>query len=1044
MASLDDKGQTSNGPVGAEERFATPATPFARLPDPWQENHEGATPAAAAAPQEDLDSILADLQSLLARPPAPTAPPDRESSVEPAAPPPPEPAAEPPVAASPTEPSEPAIAWRDTEEVPWPLASTDPGPEATPAPPPEAAADREATAANLEATTRPPVFTPPNAAQASEADALLAKLQSLALDALNRQPLTPESTSESSLELKEPATPLPPEAVMAAVSEPEPEPDPEPEPEPEPEPDPEPEPEPEPEPDPSPLASAFEPPAAVPAAELAPASHNGSNGAATAAPASDSPAPLFKFGDRDHDPLEVLRELLLSPEPGVGAKATTPAAPAPPARRPPPAPPRRLVKPEPPAPPPAAPETPKKPTPPAPKPAPQPEAEAAPPPEPQAAPNPAEAGTPEGVVVPPSEPAPKPAAMAAIPSVQEVEATYLRQLIADLETKLQDLEKQVYQPTEVINPLLPLIAQLMKARTNMNEEAVYTAVVPVLDRAIRERSTQDRAAMSEALAELIPDAISEEVKRSPDTIAKALGPEMASAISEQIKLQKDAISKALGPEMGRAIKAQIELERDAMVDALYPVIGNTIAKYMGEVVAQINEKVETALSPAGLQRKLRARLQGVSEAELILQESMPTEVQAIFLIHKASGLVISEIQPALEARLEPNMVAGMLTAIRSFVNDCIAQSGEISELNEIEYGDSRIILEVAGYCYLALVVRGTPRPVFVKRMQRTLMQIVRKYSREIEEFEGDQATIPPELHTDLAVLGESDIMTPNGKPRRRSRALLWLILAIIAFLLLPWAFFQVRGFLARRLETKIEAALTDLDDKAYTTLEAEVQGNRVILEGRVPSEAVKAEAAQMVAGVAPNHELDNNIITVQDPSATAMSVQLLAAALNRDPGIDLTAEYQGGVVMLRGQVSEAADRQQLVESFEQIPGVTQVQALQLAPAVLQERLYFDLNSAAIQAADRAGKLAAIATFLEASPDVQLKIIGHSDEQGSREVNEIVARDRAAAVRDALVDLGLEPERLLTEAIPDPPTDLGPEAPRWQGRCVRFELVLARE
>ncbi len=1019
MASLDDKGQTSNGPVGAEDRFATPATPFDRLPDPWQENHEGATPAAAAAPQEDLDIILADLQSLLARPPAP---PDRESSVEPAAPPPPEPAAEPPVAASPAKPSEPAIAWRDTEEVPWPLASTDPQPEATPAPPPEAAADREATVANLEATARPPVFTPPNAAQASEADALLAKLQSLALDALNRQPLTPESTSESSLELKEPATPPPLEAVMAAVSEPEPEP--------------------EPEPDPSPLASAFEPPAAVPTAELAPASHNGSNGAATATPASAAPAPLFKFGDRDHDPLEVLRELLLSPEPGVGAKAATPAAPAPPARRPPPAPPRRLGKQEPPAPAPEAP----RPIPPTPEPTPQPEAEseAAPPPEPQAAPNLAEAGTSDGVAAPPSEPAPKPAARAAIPSVQEVEATYLRQLIADLETKLQDLEKQVYQPTEVINPLLPLIAQLMKARTNMNEEAVYTAVVPVLDRAIRERSTQDRAAMSEALAELIPEAISEEVKRSPDTIAKALGPEMASAISEQIKLQKDAISNALGPEMGRAIKAQIELERDAMVDALYPVIGNTIAKYMGEVVAQINEKVETALSPAGLQRKLRARLQGVSEAELILQESMPTEVQAIFLIHKASGLVISEIQPALEARLEPNMVAGMLTAIRSFVNDCIAQSGEISELNEIEYGDSRIILEVAGYCYLALVVRGTPRPVFVKRMQRTLMQIVRKYSREIEEFEGDQATIPPELHTDLAVLGESDIMTPDGKPRRRSRALLWLILAIIAFLLLPWAFFQVRGFLAHRLETKIEAALTDLDDKAYTTLEAEVQGNRVILQGRVPSEAVKAEAAQMVAGVAPGHELDNNIITVQDPSATAMSVQLMAAALNRDPGIDLTAEYQGGVVMLRGQVSEAADRQQLVESFEQIPGVTQVQALQLAPAVLQERLYFDLNSATIQAADRAGKLAAIATFLEASPDVQLKIIGHSDEQGTREVNEIVARERATTVRDALVDLGLEPERLLTEAIPDPPTDLGLEAPRWQGRCVRFELVLARE
>ncbi|NJO19466.1 MAG: hypothetical protein HC838_04505, partial [Spirulinaceae cyanobacterium RM2_2_10] len=47
------------------------------------------------------------------------------------------------------------------------------------------------------------------------------------------------------------------------------------------------------------------------------------------------------------------------------------------------------------------------------------------------------------------------------------------------------------------------------------------------------------------------------------------------------------------------------------------------------------------------------------------------------------------------------------------------------------------------------------------------------------------------------------------------------------------------------------------------------------LQGRVPSESVKADAAQMVAGVAPQLELDNQIVTVQDPSAIAMSVQLM-------------------------------------------------------------------------------------------------------------------------------------------------------------------------
>jgi hypothetical protein len=43
-------------------------------------------------------------------------------------------------------------------------------------------------------------------------------------------------------------------------------------------------------------------------------------------------------------------------------------------------------------------------------------------------------------------------------------------------------------------------------------------------------------------------------------------------------------------------------------------------------------------------RKIRAKTQGVSEAELIFQSAMPSVVKAAFLIHKESGLVIAETQ----------------------------------------------------------------------------------------------------------------------------------------------------------------------------------------------------------------------------------------------------------------------------------------------------------------------------------------------------------------------------------------------------------------
>ena len=198
-----------------------------------------------------------------------------------------------------------------------------------------------------------------------------------------------------------------------------------------------------------------------------------------------------------------------------------------------------------------------------------------------------------------------------------------------------------------------------------------------------------------------------------------MGRVLPAAISEHIKEDPEDIAEAIAPAMGKAIQEQVRLEADSMVEALYPVIGTTVSKYMVEVVKSINDRVENALSFQGFSRKLRARMQGVSEAELILQESLPFRIRAIFLIHKGSGLIVADVQPSGSERLESDMVGGMLTAIRSFANDCMNQAGKSAELNEIEYDDFSIVLEVAGYCYLAIVLQGRPPKDFANKTRAT-------------------------------------------------------------------------------------------------------------------------------------------------------------------------------------------------------------------------------------------------------------------------------------------------------------------------------------
>ncbi|MEY2833810.1 MAG: hypothetical protein RLZZ574_3069, partial [Cyanobacteriota bacterium] len=143
---------------------------------------------------------------------------------------------------------------------------------------------------------------------------------------------------------------------------------------------------------------------------------------------------------------------------------------------------------------------------------------------------------------------------------------------------------------DAVNSLIPLIVGLLEFKLDNSRSGIIQTIRPVLDRLIEERTQEDSPKMAAAIARILPAAIEDEIRLNPLAIARAIAPEIALAIREQIRLDKEAIPETLGPEMGKAIKAQIESSKDAMVDALYPVIGTTIAKYMVEVVQDINSK----------------------------------------------------------------------------------------------------------------------------------------------------------------------------------------------------------------------------------------------------------------------------------------------------------------------------------------------------------------------------------------------------------------------------------------------------------------------
>jgi outer membrane protein OmpA-like peptidoglycan-associated protein len=618
----------------------------------------------------------------------------------------------------------------------------------------------------------------------------------------------------------------------------------------------------------------------------------------------------------------------------------------------------------------------------------------------------------------------------------------VRRLMTTIDEKLGKLEHQLYDPQELIALMLPWIAEILSRKIKDSKEEVVNAIVPIIDEVIRAKTQENKQAMSSAIAELLPDALAQQIHNSPADIAKAIAPEIGIAIKEQIRLDQESIAQALGPEMGKAITAQIEFERDSMVDALYPVIGSTISKYMAEAIKTINEKVSNTLSVEGVKRKIRSKVQGVSEAELILQESIPFTVQAVFLIHKASGLVISEAQKSGDYQLESEMVAGMLTAISSFVNDCIVRPGQISELNQIEYGESKIMLEVAGYCYLAAVLKGEPPREFIKKMRETVSRIIINYGKSINQFNGNPQTISDDLHPLLRGL-LAKFTTEPQTPGKPPLALAGVSLALLSLIVVPWGIYHYRSNLDRRLADNATFALGSTPELAIYRLNVSVEGKTLKLTGKLPNPELRVKAGQIAASTAPNLKLDNQIVAVElppDPVLTKAEVQRITAVLNKLWGVSISSRYGDRRVTVEGTVMEQSDVQKITESFKQIPGVQSViSTVKLDPLKITSRIYFEPGTAKLDSTYQE-TIVNIRDFLRQHPQKSIKIIGHSDRTGEFVINQQLSLRRAATVRDALVLQGADPQRLQVVASNSPPADVAQNQPLLLSRCVLFEPI----
>lgn len=219
------------------------------------------------------------------------------------------------------------------------------------------------------------------------------------------------------------------------------------------------------------------------------------------------------------------------------------------------------------------------------------------------------------------------------------------------------------------------------------------------------------------------EEIFKKIKTLEETINKKnqLSEKVDPIIDEKLQEFLKKLPEVIGPSITETLKHEIENSKDAVVEALFPIMGKMIKRYIQHEMQLLSEKINSQVSNTfsfkSKKRKAKAEKTGVSEGELIIQEQIKPIVEQLMVINKGSGLIISEYSRT--QNIDEDMVAGMLTAIKSFAEDAFEK--EDIELQYIEYESYHIHLQNFSSYYIAVIISGPYNVIFKGELEDKLL-----------------------------------------------------------------------------------------------------------------------------------------------------------------------------------------------------------------------------------------------------------------------------------------------------------------------------------
>lgn len=250
-----------------------------------------------------------------------------------------------------------------------------------------------------------------------------------------------------------------------------------------------------------------------------------------------------------------------------------------------------------------------------------------------------------------------------------------------------------------------------------------------------EDSNRNKEALEQLKAILLKEDRSELEKiRDRLDSSEELSKRVSPIIEERLEYFKAEFPNEFRVVIQGFIDERIENSQEEILNTIYPVMGKMIKKYIQhqfELLREsINQQIEEQKKRIFPNRKSKNDT-AITPADQLLSQIDTSIIHEIYVIQKHSGILLGSYSGS--DVIDRDALAGMLTAIKSFVEDAFMQDQQ--ELEIIRYQNYQIFVYNLYTYYIAVAVEGSLSSERAGQLEDVLMNIGEKMNPLIKKVD---------------------------------------------------------------------------------------------------------------------------------------------------------------------------------------------------------------------------------------------------------------------------------------------------------------------